>query len=140
MTSLQSLRTRLRPLALVVGIGWAFTSTGCYSWRAAPAVPLPNGLAHQPVRVTLRSGQVLKLDDASVTGDSLTWSEERAFSFARRTIPVTEIQKLEVRRIDAGRTAAAVVGVALVTAVVVAVVKRAFERWDWGMGNFPLGY
>jgi hypothetical protein len=118
MTCLHLLRTRLRPLALVVGTAWAFTSAGCYSWHALkPTLPPPSDLVHQQVRVTLRSGQRHDLLDAGVVGDSLFGEEERPLRLRRQrwAIPVGEIANVEVWRIDAGRTALVAVGVAVVS-------------------------
>lgn len=122
--------TSLRPLALAVGTAWALTAGGCYSWHALPStLPPPSDIVHQPVRVTLRSGQVRSLDDASVTGDSLIWWEERAFKLTRQragSLPVSEIAKLEVRRLDVGKSIAAGAGGAVVgTAVVVGLLYAA---------------
>jgi hypothetical protein len=137
VAGLQLLRTRLRPLALAVGLGWAFTSAGCYSWHAEPTLPPPSNVVNQQLRVTLRSGQRRDFADARVVGDSLIGYEPRRAFWLQphsESLPISEIASLEVRRFSAGRTVAFAVGVALLTVATVQAING--FHWPKSSGCF----
>lgn len=114
--------------ALLVFLGL----TACHSWRTVP----PNDLApEQPpatVRVTLLGGQTLVLNNATTRRDTLV-GQDRSGGPARlaRTIhiPVPDIEQLELRRFDAGKTVGRTIGLGLPLAVVLrALIVEALTR------------
>ena len=95
--------------------------TGCYSYRS---VPLASVRPKHDVRVTTRLGARVELVDATVAGDSLRgriarlrWPRSRRERFA---IAAADLTRVEVKRLNVGRSVA--VGVAAVAAVAVPVV------------------
>ena len=96
--------------------------TACTSWQPA-ATPSPTQFVEveQPdrVRVTVRDGTELVLDEPSVEGDELLGTVEEASV----RVPFGDIFRLEVRRFSVGRTVMWVaVGVGAYVAAFVAVM------------------
>ena len=92
--------------------------TTCTSWQPA-ATPSPTQFveAEQPdrVRVTVRDGTELVLDEPSVEGDEFVGTVEEASV----RVPFGDIFRFEVRRFSTVRTLGAVVGGAILTTVAI---------------------
>lgn len=128
MILLQTFRTCVRPLALVIGTGWLVSSTGCYNWAVAPegtAVATQQTQGH--LRLTLTDGRTMDLLDARMIGDSLLIGMTAARG--RATVPVALVRTVEVSHMDTGKTVGLVAGiVAGLGAGLLALVAIAMDR------------
>lgn len=106
----------------------AFIAIGCSSWhaRVAPSAADAVSFAH-PIRVTRADRSVVVLDHARVSGDSLVGEQ----GGARVALPISDVQRLDERRISGPRTTALVVGSLLAAFVVLAIVAAATIPPDW---------
>lgn len=99
----------------------AFLS-GCHSWRAAgnPAADHLRDEGPRDVRVWRSSSDApWELEDATVRGDSLVGSDGDG---RLRSVPLSDVRRVDVRRLDAGKTtllvaAGAVVGFGILYSV-----------------------
>jgi hypothetical protein len=125
MTNLHLFRTRLRPLALVVGTSWAFTSTGCYSWRAAPGGTSVAAQRAVDLRLKLKDGRRAELYNARVIGDSLVGTawDERLETGVRASVALAQVLTVEARQYSPGKTTAAVAALAITGLVVYHAIK-----------------
>jgi hypothetical protein len=112
--------TRLAAVALLFA-----TQPACTTYRllADPATELQE--APKPVnaaRVTIRTGERLELDAPLVTGDSL-----RGFLLdgSMRSLALTDVTAVEVRRVSAGKTAGAVLGMVALSGIIAGGAKVA---------------
>jgi hypothetical protein len=111
MTCLHLLRTRLRPLALAVGLGWAFTSAGCYSWRAAPAAAGVGVEPRNDLRLTLLDSRRIYLMNARPVGDSLVGTTLNSGGAPIRiSVAVAQVRAVEVHQFSVGKTVGLIVG------------------------------
>jgi hypothetical protein len=102
---------RILPLALAL-------VAGCQSWRSSNVSPAAT-LGDKPpteIRVTTASGRQT-VHGPSIAGDSLIGATHGASTTAGRyAVPLQDVQRIEVRRVDAVKTIALLGGVALTTA------------------------
>jgi len=120
-------RTRLREAALVAPVA---VMLACTASRPAEVSPEPEPLAAylkehhiRDLRVTADTGPATWLHDPQVIGDSLVGDAGRDNPPARRAILLSNVRKLEVSSMNAGRTIGLmvmVVGVATIALLVVA--------------------
>jgi len=102
------LPSRLR--ALVVALPLAASLGACRSWSRQPAAsPDPDRslILHGPVRVTRTQGPPIVLVGVRISRDSL-FGNEPAKPYDRVAIPVSEVRKVEARRVDPLATTAVV--------------------------------
>ena len=123
------IRYRARAVLLLFGVLYL---TACTSWQPA-ATPSPTQFVEveQPdrVRVTVRDGTELVLDEPSVEGDELLGTVEEASV----RVPFGDIFRLEVRRFSVGRTVMWVaVGVGAYVAVFWVVMTLASSELEDG--------
>src|SRR5947199_3187109 len=110
----------------------------CMHWGAKPLEPqrFDGTKPDRRVRVTLVDGEILIMKNPFISGDSLVWlrtlSEDPAGDppapVSRQGVPLRQIEKAEVYEVDAGRTAALVVGLGI-TAVLVAAAASSGSNW-----------
>jgi hypothetical protein len=99
------LRTLLVALPLLASLG------ACYSWSRRPAAsPEPDRFRFLsgPVRVTRTEGPPIVLVGVRIGRDSL-FGDERARPYRRVAIPLSDVRKVEARRVDPLTTGAVVV-------------------------------
>lgn len=126
---------RLRRCRPVASLLLVMHVSACATWRPSPAPPRQLIEQEQPssVRLTLTSGEVVTLQDPSMTSDSIVGLVgggfvDGVFTDVEFVVAVAsrDVVSMEVRRLSAGRTFAAVVlgGVALVgVAMVIFIVS-----------------
>jgi hypothetical protein len=100
----------------LLGVALLCLSSGaCTTWKGAPVTPqaFPAIDPSFAVRVTLRDGAILQIESPRVVGDSLNGIDSRN----RRplVLPLAEIQRLETRRIHAGKTVGLMLGLGAAT-------------------------
>jgi hypothetical protein len=96
----------------------------CMSWKTQPVSP-DHIVAQDPdqVRVTLGNGSKVVVARPAIIGDSLIGAPTGANpkrSAQRLAIPLSDIQSVEVRRVNAGKTALLVAGLGVTAMVVIA--------------------
>jgi hypothetical protein len=119
-------RTSLARAALAAGLlaTTLVAGAGCLTWRPAPAT-LPAAQAvtaarGRPVRLTTRASGRVELRGPRVIGDSVigeTPAREPDIVKARAAVALADVTAVQVRRVSVGRTALALVGGTLVTAI-----------------------
>lgn len=103
----------------------------CMHWSTKPIEPERFNGQHrsQRVRVTLVGGMQLLIRDPLVSGDSLVWTQPAdsaldTLQVERKGIPLAEIQKVEVREVDAAATTLLVItGIGITAALIAAADK-----------------
>jgi hypothetical protein len=100
--------SRVRSLAVLSAV---VALTGCSSYRL---VPLSNIAPNDQVRVTVRDGHRVELQAVTVAADTLRGLRQRQGHPGSVTIAVANLTKVEVLRMDAGRSVGLVVGTAAV--------------------------
>jgi hypothetical protein len=101
------LSSRLRTLVLALPLATALGA--CHAWGRAPAAsPTRDHFLRGPVRVTRTDGSSLVLVGVTIGRDSL-FGSERARQRVRVAIPVSEVRKVETRRVDPLATAVVLV-------------------------------
>ena len=75
--------------------------TGCYSWQPTTVSPAGWTPEERPssVRATLTSGRTIILEDPTMRNDSITGIVQDPTGY-RRTVAVSDVSTVEVRRID----------------------------------------
>ena len=99
-------------IALLVGAGQA-----CTSWRARP--PTPDAFLASDslvVRVTLTDSTQLDLEGAHIAQDSLRGMDTQ--SQLPVTVPLSDVELIQTRHLDAAKTVTLVLGVGLATLIV----------------------
>jgi hypothetical protein len=118
---------RLR--ALVVPLALALSLGACHSWSRRP-VASPEADRYRflggPVRVTRAGGPPVVLVGVRIDRDSL-FGNERERPYRRIAIPVSDVRKVETRRVDPLETVAVVVLSAATAVTVVAVFLSGAE-------------
>ena len=114
--SVFSNRARSNAFKPLLGVALLFLSSGaCTTWKGAPVTPqaFPAIDSSFAVRVTLRDGATLQIEGPRVVGDSLRGIDSRN----RRplVLPLAGIQRLETRRIHAGKTVGLMLGLGAAT-------------------------
>lgn len=109
-------------------------TTGCHTWKVQPVNPGQASQWSRPIRVTLVSGELLTLDGARVTSDTL-FGAPRAVRGAQTAtvlaLPMREVRAIDERVFSGDRTAGVVVGsVPGALALLVAAVFVALASWD----------
>jgi hypothetical protein len=109
-------------------------SGACMSWKTQSVAP-DQVMAKHPdqVRVTLGNGSRIVIADPTIIGDSLIGSapsSDRKRAAPRRAVLLSDVQSMQVHRVNAGRTTLLIAGVGA-TAVVVA----AAATWDGPLGS-----
>ena len=100
------LPARLR--TLVIALPLAASLGACHSWSRRPvASPEPDRVRflHGSVRVTRTEGPPMVLDGVRMSRDSL-FGNEHAKPYGRVAIPISDVRKVEARRVDPFETAA----------------------------------
>src|SRR3989441_1001302 len=112
----------------------------CMRWGTKPLEPtrFDGAKPDREVRVTVANGGVLVVKNPFISGDSLVWlraiSDEPAAGDAprreqRQGIPLAQIRSVQVREVDAAKTALLVVGTVGLVALLVATAN---SLNDWG--------
>ena len=106
----------------------------CVGWKTQRVSP-DQVLAKNPnqVRVRLGNGTRIVVVRPTIIGDSLIGSapdSDPKRAAPRRVVPLSDIQSVEVRRVNAGRTGLLVAGVGVTALVVIAAAT-----WDGPMGG-----
>ena len=123
---------RLTAVALLVAL------PGCSTWHDLRQVtPAPPAKGH--LRVTLRNDQRVELWDVHVTADSLIGSQDGTFHEHRRAFSVSEIAKVEVPRLDAGKSILYAVGAGVGLFLLVHALVDLLKRVDLGSSWWPSG-
>jgi len=118
---------RLRPVSLAVLLALALGA--CQSWSRRPVVsPEPDRVRFLsgPVRVTRTGEPPVVLVGVRISRDSLI-GNERARPYGRVAIPVSDVGKVETRRLDPLETAAVVALSAAAAITVVALFLSGAE-------------
>ena len=101
----------------------------CYAWRPVQLTPTHPLGENERVRVVRSDGSTLVLVAPRVVSDSLV--SERPGSAARLAIPMTDVRRTDTRRLNRGRTALLVIGVA--AGAYLAVGAWAASQMDFGL-------
>ena len=109
-----------RPFArLIAALLLAVHLTGCYNWHTPTISPAQIIADEQPakVRVTQTDGTRLTLDDPTIQNDSIRGRSGPGIIFSlfapSSSVALSDVSTIEVRRLSAGKTPGAVVGVPL---------------------------
>lgn len=88
-------------------------SGGCTAWRANPADPSALSASDLPrhLRLTLRDGNRITIENASAQGDSIVGVSSRAQGSTYIAVAIEDVRRVETRERSRGRTAALVAGV-----------------------------
>ena len=97
------MRARRRAFAL-----WL---TACHTWRPVQLAPTPGFQEKERVRVVRSNGSRIELASPSIVDDSLVGQGRRPDT--RVAIPMTEVRRVETRRLSTMRTVLLVGGVAV---------------------------
>ena len=129
---MQRPRGLMGQVALLAALG--LPAGACVSWKTQAVTP-DQVVARSPdqVRLKLRDGSRVTVAGPVIIGDSLIGAPPSADSrriAQRLAIPLSEIQSVEVQRLNAGRTALVIAGVGITAAVVIAAAT-----WDGPLGN-----
>jgi hypothetical protein len=102
-------RRRARPLLLLL-----IYLSGCTSWQVEQVAPAQLIAERQPsrVRVTRADQSRVVLRDPTIVGDTLVGALDSAKAVWESRVALSEVQRIEVRHGDAGRT----IGLALAAA------------------------
>jgi hypothetical protein len=84
-------------------------ASACYTWRPVPLAPRDSGSLHADVRVVLRDGQAVELEDGRISPDSVVGMQHRN----RIAIPRESVGFLQKLQYSPARTISLVVGVPL---------------------------
>src|SRR6266446_6041181 len=121
----------------------------CMRWGTKPLEPtrFDGAKPDREVRVTVANGGVLVVKNPFISGDSLVWlraiSDEPAAGDAppreqRQGIPLAQIRSVQVREVDAAKTALLVVGTVGLVALLVA-TANSFNDWGSSGGGGSTG-
>lgn len=109
----------IRP-RLIAAIIMLHYVAACTAWRVQEAAPQDAS----ELRVTLADGRRLLLRDAQMMGDSLVgFAVQRPVNPSARVrlaFPTADLQRIEVSRLDAGKTSLAVITLGAMVALVIA--------------------
>jgi len=107
----------MRPRTMIAMLSVPALLAGCAGWRRLPETDnAPRLSMEKPVRVQMRDGSVLVLDQPRVQGDSLIGT--LGPSHERTAVSLSAVERLDERSVSVLRTAG-VVGLLYVGAVVV---------------------
>lgn len=122
----RSRRTAAVLLALVLG------AAGCGTWGRRP-VPQPSSAEPLPttVRVTRTDRSVLVLHEPSVQADSLVGFAGDASPRTRVAVPLSDVQRIDGRKVSVVRTAGTTLAVLAVGTVVLIGVTLAAFLGSW---------
>ncbi len=112
-------------LALALGM------SACTSWRAqtAPAPEVVSAHGDGAVRLVRHDGSVVVLRHPQVAGDSI--AGEMGDPPRRVAVATAEVQRVDVRRVNAARTGGLTLGLLVVVAVVATAAAFAALMSDW---------
>ncbi len=96
---------RLRRTLVLVPL----VASACYTWRPLPLAPRDSGSLPAQVRVTLRGGQAVELEDGRVSTDSVVGTQHRN----RIAIPRDSVGFVQELQYSTARTLGVIVGVPL---------------------------
>lgn len=121
-----------RALAVILMSG---QFSGCTAWRVEPLSPADVVERQQPseVRVQHADGRWEVLYKPEVRGDSLLGRRDSRAKQPDRTLMLRDVREVATSHIDGGRTAAVVLGVAIVGVIVA--IKNI--HWNWGRTCWP---
>jgi len=96
--------TLRRSVALLLA---AILSAGCVSWQSGTAGPYYALIDQHPekARVSLEHGGRMVLHAPTFAGDSLVGYRRPGVEASRIAIPLRDVTRIEVKRVDASRTA-----------------------------------
>jgi hypothetical protein len=121
-------RSRVPTTRILAGILLMTYTYGCMGqWRtqAGDAQSIIEAEGPKEIRLWRPDGSTTHLEDPSIEGDSVVGvsvqERGRAATRQRLAVPLDEISAVDARGVDGGRTAAAVLGVALAAALIVVV-------------------
>jgi hypothetical protein len=102
-------------------------SAACHSWQTVGPTPTEYLQGHkvEDARITRTDGTVLELQNPRVAGDSLTGQLPGS---PPRSLPLSEVDSLAVRRTDAGRTMLLIGGI---TAIVISASALGLAASGW---------
>ena len=127
-----------RSIALILT---TILTSGCMTWRplAAPQMAIP---VEHPARVqaTLVGGQVIELYSPTVLGSDLIGWRQKGVDSSRVVIPMQNVQRVAARQVNGKATGWLIAGVVGVTALVVAVIATAQQKFGGGFGGFGGGF
>lgn len=103
--------------------------SGCHGWRPQTS-PTAGAQLPNPARVTPMEGSEIVLRNATVSQDSLVGTGERG---QRVALPLSQVRRVEARRVDGGRTALLVGGI---LAAVLGLVALAASNIPPSYGDF----
>ena len=109
----------------VVALALVPLTLACSTWATYPSPISPTAELPDRVRLQLRSGDRIVLDDPVLEGDSV-WVGLVEGEGTR--IPVLDVTNVEERRVGAGRTAVLVGGIV--------VVLGGIGFWIWAVSEF----
>ena len=85
----------------------SMTLSGCHGWRSQTNPP--SGALPNPARITRTDASVVVLRDAEVSRDSIVGQVDGGAG--RVAIPLSQVQRIDARGMDGGRTALLGVGI-----------------------------
>jgi len=107
-------------------IGLVAYLPGCMGWHTVTTTePLGRSAGEQRLRLTVRGGERLELRKATIVGDSVIGESGRSSQRTRTAVALRDIQQVDNRRLSAGNSIAAVVGIGAVAVGVGLVVVAA---------------
>jgi hypothetical protein len=125
----------MRQLVTVALVASCFTS-GCMEWKVTDR-PLPEVLAKQrdSIRITSREGARVTVSHPELVADSLFGGQ--VIGKGKPDIPlryaVADIDRVEVRRTNGGKTALAAIGVAATVGGTIALIKGLEDLGQWSL-------
>jgi len=116
----------------------------CMHWGTKPIEPerFDGATPDRRVRVTLADGGILVVKNPFISGDSLVWlravpddlpASDAPLPARRQGIPLAQIKEVQVREVDAARTALLVVTTVGVAALIAAAAS--YDGWGSGSGG-----
>lgn len=113
-------------------------TTGCMTWRAVPAAndSVAGDATFSRARVVLRDGTTITLHDVTVRPDSVVGfaGDERT----RVAVAQPQVERVETRKVSAGRTTGLVGGVLAVVALAVLIaIAQALSEFTAAPSPLP---
>ena len=121
---------------LVAAVLAALSPAACMSWQRSTAEPATL-VAHKPpskIRVIDPRSGVMMLWQPFVRNDSIGGFRDSTLSGSPYVTPLSDVARVEVYRVDAGRTALAVMGIGVTVALIAAAVN-ALSNLDLNFGG-----